>query len=124
MGIIVFVFSSQAVLVDRTLYVSGVLGLDKETMKLVDGGIKAEVTQALQSLGYILQEAGSCFEKVVKVTILMKDMADFGTVNEVYSECKFGMHFCVLVLLVVGHQVLTATSFFFAKITSNFNKMS
>lgn len=99
---IIFCFS-QAVLVDRTLYVSGVLGLDKDTMKLVEGGVKAEARRALQSLGHILDEAGSCFEKVVKVTILMKNMADFGTVNEVYSECKFCVYIRVFALRFIGH---------------------
>ncbi|KAF5273294.1 hypothetical protein FQR65_LT04716 [Abscondita terminalis] len=77
---------SQAVVWDRTVYVSGVLGLDKDSMKLVSGGIAAETRQALVNLGHVLEAADSSYAKVIKATVLLKDMADFGTVNEVYKE--------------------------------------
>ncbi|EFA08585.1 rutC family protein UK114 [Tribolium castaneum] len=77
---------NQAVLLDKTLYVSGVLGLNKDTMKLVDGGAGAEARQALQSLGHILEEAGSSFEKVAKTTIFLNNIDDFGAVNDVYKD--------------------------------------
>ncbi|KAF2903307.1 hypothetical protein ILUMI_02871 [Ignelater luminosus] len=77
---------NQAVLVDRTLYVSGVLGLNKDTMKLVEGGAAEEARQALKSLGFILEAAGSSYEKVIKSTVLLKDIQDFAAVNDVYKE--------------------------------------
>nr|CAD7458269.1 unnamed protein product [Timema tahoe] len=77
---------NQAVQVDRTLYLSGVLGLDKNTNKLVTGGIVAEARQALENLGKILNASDSSYENVVKTTILLNDIADFGSVNEVYKE--------------------------------------
>ena len=77
---------NQAVIWDRTAYISGVLGLDKDTMKLVPGGIEAETRQALKNLGQVLEAADSSYEKVIKATILLHDMKDFATVNKVYTE--------------------------------------
>lgn len=73
---------------DNTLYVSGVLGLDKGTMKLVEGDVATEARQALTNLGFILQAANSSYEKVVKTTIFLNDINDFPAVNDVYKECK------------------------------------
>lgn len=79
---------SQAVVLDRTVFVSGVLGMDAKTNKLVDGGAIEEARQALKNIGAILDAAGSSYEKVVKTTILLNDIGDFGAVNEVYKECN------------------------------------
>lgn len=62
--------------------------MSKETNKLVDGGVAAEARQALKNIGYILEEAGSSYEKIVKSTILLNNIDDFGAVNEVYKECE------------------------------------
>ncbi|XP_076281976.1 reactive intermediate imine deaminase A homolog UK114 [Lasioglossum baleicum] len=77
---------NQAVLVDRTVYLSGVLGIDMKTLKLVDGGAVAEARQALVNMGHILKEAGSSYEKVVKTTVFLNNINDFTGVNEVYKE--------------------------------------
>ncbi|XP_031830655.1 reactive intermediate imine deaminase A homolog UK114 [Nomia melanderi] len=77
---------NQAVLINRTVYLSGVLGVDTETQKLVDGGTIAEARQALINMGHILKEAGSSYDKVVKTTIFLNDINDFAGVNEVYKE--------------------------------------
>ncbi|XP_015595348.1 2-iminobutanoate/2-iminopropanoate deaminase [Cephus cinctus] len=77
---------NQAILVDRTLYVSGVLGVKRSEGKLVSGGVAAEARQALINMQYILEEAGSNFEKVVKTTILLNNIEDFAAVNEIYKE--------------------------------------
>lgn len=79
---------SQAIVWDRTVFVSGVLGMDANTNKLVDGGAPEEARQALKNIGAILDAAGSSYEKVVKTTILLNDIGDFGAVNEVYKECN------------------------------------
>lgn len=71
---------------DRTLYVSGCLGLDKNTMKLVPGGAAAEARQALTNLGHILMAGDSSYDRVVKTTVLLADLADFQAVNEVYAQ--------------------------------------
>lgn len=56
-------FNSQAVLVDRTLYLSGMLGVDPKTQKLVDGDAAAQARQALINIKNVLEEAGSSLEK-------------------------------------------------------------
>jgi len=77
---------NQAVIVDKLVYTAGCVGLDVKTGALAPGGIKPETEQALQNLGAILDAAGSSFENVVKVTILLADIADWPTVNELYVK--------------------------------------
>ncbi|XP_053978762.1 2-iminobutanoate/2-iminopropanoate deaminase [Hylaeus volcanicus] len=77
---------NQAVLADRTLYLSGVLGMDPKSQRLVEGGAVAEARQALTNMGHILKEAGSDYNKVVKTTILLNNINDFSGINEVYKE--------------------------------------
>ncbi|KAK9703149.1 Endoribonuclease L-psp [Popillia japonica] len=77
---------SQAVVFEKTIYVSGCLGLNKDTMKLVEGGVVDEARQALTSLGRILEEAGTCYANVLKTTVFLDDICDFTAVNEVYKE--------------------------------------
>ncbi|XP_060819010.1 2-iminobutanoate/2-iminopropanoate deaminase [Bombus pascuorum] len=77
---------NQAVLVDHTLYLSGALGIDVKTGKLVAGGAAVEARQALINMGHVLKEAGSNYDKVVKTTIFLQDINEFSDVNEVYKE--------------------------------------
>ncbi|XP_037961221.1 rutC family protein UK114 [Teleopsis dalmanni] len=77
---------NQAVVADRTVYVSGCLGLDKNTMQLVAGGAAEQTEMALKNMEAVLVAAGSGVDKVVKNTIFVKDLNDFGTVNEVYKK--------------------------------------
>ncbi|XP_018567161.1 rutC family protein UK114-like [Anoplophora glabripennis] len=77
---------NQGVILDSTMYVSGVLGLEKETMKIVEGDVTTETRQALRNLGYILQAGNSSYDKVVKSTIFLSDLNDFAAVNDVYRE--------------------------------------
>jgi len=77
---------SQAVQIDKTLYISGQLGLNAETMEFVKGGAVGEADQALKNMGEILKEAGCTFNNVVKTTVLFADINDFAAVNEVYSK--------------------------------------
>ncbi|XP_005381905.1 PREDICTED: ribonuclease UK114 [Chinchilla lanigera] len=77
---------SQAVLVDRTIYISGQVGLDPSSGQLVPGGIVEETKQALTNIGEILKAADCTFSNVVKATILLTDIKDFGTVNEIYKQ--------------------------------------
>uniref|UniRef100_A0A1B6JU46 Uncharacterized protein n=1 Tax=Homalodisca liturata TaxID=320908 RepID=A0A1B6JU46_9HEMI len=77
---------SQAVQAGQTVYVSGVLGLNCETMKLVEGGAVKEAEQALQNLGHILTAADSDYSKVVKNTVFLDNIEDFAAVNEVYKK--------------------------------------
>ncbi|KAJ8713487.1 hypothetical protein PYW07_013857 [Mythimna separata] len=76
---------SQAILADKTLYVSGVLGMDPQA-QLVCGGAEAQARQALDNLCHVLQAGGASLESVVKTTILLARMEDFQAVNQVYTE--------------------------------------
>ncbi|MBZ3877502.1 Ribonuclease UK114 [Sciurus carolinensis] len=77
---------SQAVLVDRTIYISGQIGMDPSSGQFVPGGIAAETKQALTNMGEILKAAGCDFTNVVKATVLLADMNDFNTVNAIYKQ--------------------------------------
>ncbi|XP_056142225.1 2-iminobutanoate/2-iminopropanoate deaminase-like isoform X1 [Lampris incognitus] len=83
---------SQAVLVDRTMYISGQLGMDPISGQLVEGGVQAQTRQALVNMGEILKAAGCTYETVVKTTVLLADMNDFTAVNDVYKQF-FGTNF-------------------------------
>ncbi|SHJ53784.1 endoribonuclease L-PSP [Tangfeifania diversioriginum] len=76
---------SQAVEVNGTLYISGQVPLDPETMKVVEGGIKEQTRQVMKNIGAILKVAGYSFSDVVKSTCLLSDMANFKAMNEVYG---------------------------------------
>ncbi|WP_028664650.1 RidA family protein [Runella zeae] len=77
---------SQAVLAGNTLYVSGQIPIDPATGNLVVGSIEDEAEQVMRNLEAILKEAGLGFENVVKTSIFLKDMNNFGKVNEVYGQ--------------------------------------
>ncbi|VDM27026.1 unnamed protein product [Toxocara canis] len=77
---------SQAVLVDKTLYISGSLGLVPETGKFPSDCVKAQTEQSLKNIGAILEAAGSSYDNVVKTTVLLADMNDFATVNDIYKN--------------------------------------
>ncbi|KAH8293192.1 hypothetical protein KR044_011295 [Drosophila immigrans] len=77
---------NQAVVADRTVYVSGCLGLDKATMQLVPGGATEQTEMALKNLQAVLKAADSDIDKVVKNTVFVKDLNDFSAVNEVYKR--------------------------------------
>ena len=77
---------SPGILVGDTLYLSGQLGRDPETAKLVPGGIEAETRQALKNLREVLRAAGMDYGDVVSVTAFITDFADFPKFNAAYSE--------------------------------------
>jgi len=77
---------SQAIEIGGTLYVSGQIPLDPQTMKIVEGGIQEQTGQVLKNIGAILEEAGYGFSDVVKSTCLLSDMANFKAMNEVYGQ--------------------------------------
>jgi len=77
---------SQAVEVNGTLYISGQVPLNPETMKVVEGGIKEQTEQVMKNIGAILEAAGYSFSDVVKSTCLLSDMGNFASMNEVYGR--------------------------------------
>lgn len=76
---------SQALELNGTLYLSGQLPLDGATGTMPDG-IEAQTRQALTNLAHVLDAAGLCLDDVVKTTVLLADIADFGAMNAVYAE--------------------------------------
>ena len=81
---------SQAIRSGNLLLTSGQLGLDPET-GLLPEGVEAQAKQALKNIGAILAEAGYAKEDVVKTTVFIRNMGDFGTVNGIYADF-FGDH--------------------------------
>ena len=77
---------SQAVLVNGMLFTSGVIPIDPETNTLVQGDVEAQARQAIGSLKNLIEASGSSMEKVVKTTVFIKDMNDFGKINDIYKE--------------------------------------
>lgn len=67
------------------VYTSGQIGLDPATGKIVEGGVAAQARKALENLKDVLEAAGSDMEHVLKTTVFLNDMNDFGAVNEVYA---------------------------------------
>jgi 2-iminobutanoate/2-iminopropanoate deaminase len=76
---------SQGIIVNNMLYTSGQIPLTAEG-EMVSGGVKEQTHQVFKNLQAILSSEGTSLEKVVKATVFIKDMNDFGAVNEVYGE--------------------------------------
>jgi len=81
---------SQAICTGGMLITSGQLGLDPATGSLPEG-VEAQTARALENIDAILSEAGFTRNDVVKTTVYIRNMGDFGTVNEVYAA-YFGEH--------------------------------
>ncbi|MDQ3370472.1 MAG: RidA family protein [Myxococcota bacterium] len=82
---------SQAVIVEvgegkRMMFCSGQIPLDPKTGALVAGDVSAQTRQVLENLGAVLEAAGASFGDVVRTTIFLADLEDFGAVNTVYGE--------------------------------------
>ena len=77
---------NQAVLKGNTLYTSGQIGINPTTGELVTSTIEAETEQVMQNMKAVLEAAGMTFENVVKSTIFIMDMNDFGKINAVYGS--------------------------------------
>lgn len=77
---------SQAIKAGETLYISGQLPIDPATCEFAAQDIQGQTEQSLKNIGAILEEAGYAFPDVVKVTVLLADIADFGPMNQVYAK--------------------------------------
>ncbi len=75
---------SQAVRVDSTVYLSGQIGLDPNTMQMVDG-IEAQIHRVFQNLRAVADAAGGSLNDVVKLNIYLTDLAHFAKVNEIMA---------------------------------------
>lgn len=77
---------NQAVLKGDTLYASGQIAINPATGALVLETIEAETTQVMENMKAVLDAAGMTFENIVKTTIFIMDMNDFGKINTVYGS--------------------------------------
>ncbi len=77
---------SQAIEANGMVFASGQLPIDPATGAFPEGGIKEQTRQSLLNAQAILQSAGLDLKDVVKTTVLLSDIANFGPMNEVYSE--------------------------------------
>ena len=77
---------SQAIEANGFIYASGQLPIDPATGAFPEGGIKEQTRQSILNAQAILKEAGADLSNVVKTTVLLADIADFGAMNEVYAS--------------------------------------
>ncbi|MEM0116880.1 MAG: Rid family detoxifying hydrolase [Conexivisphaerales archaeon] len=76
---------SQAIIVGDTVYVSGQVGVDASTGKRGET-IEEQTALAIRNIESILQSVGSSLEKISKVTVILKNMEDFPSMNKIYSQ--------------------------------------
>ncbi|TMU82947.1 RidA family protein [Bacillus sp. BHET2] len=76
---------SQGIVVNNLFYSSGQIPLTAEG-SMIEGDVAEQTHQVFRNLQAVLSEAGASLETVVKATVFIKDMNDFGTINEVYGE--------------------------------------
>lgn len=77
---------SQGVKVGNLVFTSGQLPVNSATGELVKGDVQKEARQCLENLKAVLEEAGSSLDDAIKITVFIKDMDQFGKINEVYAE--------------------------------------
>ncbi len=77
---------NQAVLKGNTLYTSGQIAINQTTGELITGSIESETKQVMENMKAVLVAAGMNFENVVKTSIFITNMADFGKINAVYGS--------------------------------------
>ena len=77
---------SQAIEVNGFVFASGQIPIDTATGVFVEGGIQEQTRQALTNAQQILQTAGTDLNHVIKTTVFLSDIANFGPMNEVYAQ--------------------------------------
>ena len=77
---------NQAVLKGNTLYTSGQIAIHPKTGEMVTANIEEETQQIMQNMKAVLETAGMTFENVVKTTIFIMNMNDFGSINTIYGS--------------------------------------
>ena len=77
---------SQAVKVNNTVYLSGQIPLVPETMEMVKGDIRAQITQVFNNLSAVCEASGGSLQNLVKLNVYLTDLAHFPVVNEVMAE--------------------------------------
>jgi 2-iminobutanoate/2-iminopropanoate deaminase len=77
---------SQAVVGGGFVYVAGQLALDPRTGQLVPGDVRIQTKRVMENIRAILESAGSSLDRVVKTTVFLRDLNDFGAMNEIYGS--------------------------------------
>ena len=77
---------NQAILVDKTLYMSGQIALDIKSKEIVNGTIEEETKKIMYNIKAILDEVGLTFENVIKSTIFTTNMKSFDKINKTYGK--------------------------------------
>jgi 2-iminobutanoate/2-iminopropanoate deaminase len=81
---------SQAIEVNGMVYTSGVIPVNPETGEIPEG-VEAQASQVFVNMVNLLQASGTCMEHVIKTTVFIKDMNDFGKINEIYAKYFTGI---------------------------------
>ncbi|MDX6533431.1 MAG: 2-iminobutanoate/2-iminopropanoate deaminase [Gaiellales bacterium] len=76
---------NQAIAAGGFVFCAGQVALDPETGKLSEGGITEQTTRALENMKAVLEGAGSSLDQVVKTTVFLTDLGQFGAMNDVYA---------------------------------------
>jgi 2-iminobutanoate/2-iminopropanoate deaminase len=77
---------SQAVKANGLVFASGQIPIDPQTGEFVAGGIQEQTEQVFKNLSAVLKAAGSSLDRIVKTTVFLADMGEFGAMNEVYGR--------------------------------------
>ena len=77
---------SQAVRVDRTVYLSGQIPLAPETMELIEGDMSAQIRRVFDNLRAVAQAAGGDLSDIVKLNVFLADLNDFALVNQIMAD--------------------------------------
>lgn len=77
---------SQAIILGNTLYSAGQLPVDPDSGEIVRGSVAEQVTQIMENIKSLLEDAGSSLENVVKATVFLRNVSLWDDVNRVYSS--------------------------------------
>ena len=76
---------SQAIKINKMVFLSGQIAIDPESQQFIDGDIETQTKRVLDNLKSVIEASGCSLENVVKTTIYITDMNDFSKVNEIYA---------------------------------------
>lgn len=77
---------STAVVAGETVFLSGMIPLDPETNKIVEGGVEAQAVRVLENIKIVMEEMGLSMQNAVKTTVYMTDLKQFAAVNAIYKD--------------------------------------
>jgi len=77
---------SQAIAANGLIFAAGQIPLDPRTAQPVPGDVRVQTKRVLENLKAVLEAAGSSMDKIVKTTVFLRDLNDFGAMNEIYGE--------------------------------------